>query len=96
MATTSEMLLGVLGVYLKYNFIYGIVLYSVLSLALVSWQRNSLNADKDKQCFNKYTIGNGVIMTLLIVLLLVSVLSFFLKDTAQGWINTWYGSAKVE
>jgi len=96
MATTSEMLLGLLGVYLKYNFIYGIVLYSVLSLALVSWQRNSLNADKDKQCFNKYTIGNGVIMTLLIVLLLVSVLSFFLKDTAQGWINTWYGITKVE
>jgi hypothetical protein len=96
MATTSEMLLGLLGVYLKYNFIYGIVLYSVLSLALVSWQRNSLNADKDKQCFNKYTIGNGVIMTLLLVLLIFSVLSFFLKDTAQDWINTWYKIAKVE
>ena len=96
MASTTDTIFGILGTYLKYNFRYGIVLYTVLSLALVSWQRNSLNADKDKQCFNKYTIGNGVIMTLLIILLIVALLSFFLKDTAQEWINTWYGITKVE
>ena len=93
MASAWETFLGLLGVYLKYNFIYGVVLYTVVSLSLTSWQRNSLN--KDKQCFKTYTVGNGFIMMFLIMLLLVSILQFFLKDTAQGWIDTWYSAAKA-
>jgi hypothetical protein len=92
MATISEKLLGVLGVYLQLNFQYGMVIYTIVSLALISWQRNGLDTDKDKQCFNKYTNGNGVIMFLLICALLVPIIEYYFKNTAQGWVNTWYGN----
>ena len=95
MATTSEMLLGILGVILRWNFRYGIVFWTVLSLALLSWQRHSLDNDKDKQCFTKYTVGNGTTLFFLSALLLVALLSFFLTDTVEGWINTWNGIKKV-
>lgn len=90
MATTSEMLLGILGVILRWNFRYGTVFWTVLSLALLSWQRHSLDNDKDKKCFDKYTVGNGITLFFLSALLLVAILSFILTDTVEGWINVYY------
>jgi hypothetical protein len=94
MATTSEILLGLVGVYLKYSPIYGTLIGLLICIALTSWQRNSL--DKDKQCRPTYDLGNGFLLAFLILTLIPVILQFFTKDIAQGWIDKWYGILKLD
>jgi hypothetical protein len=73
------------GVYFKYSFIYGIVVGLLISLALASWQNNSLQ--KDKNCKKSYMVGNGFLLTFLIGTLIPAIGQFFLKDWAQNLID---------
>jgi len=82
MLKTLEYLVGV---YFKYNFIYGVVSGLLISLALASWQNNSLQ--KDKNCKKTYMVGNGFLLTFLILTLIPAIGQYFLKDWAQSLID---------
>jgi hypothetical protein len=94
MASALEVFLGLVGVYLKYSPIYGTLMGLLICIFLTSWQRNSL--DKDKQCRPTYTVGNGFLLFFLISMLMPVILQFLTKDIAQGWIDKWYGILKLD
>jgi hypothetical protein len=87
-----EILQWLVGVYFKYNMIYGVLTGLIVSLIINAIERSFLL--KDKNC-KGYLFLSFPQMIFLGLSTFFAIAQFFLKDWAQGLINASYGNAPI-
>jgi hypothetical protein len=87
-----EILQWIVGVYFKYNMIYGVLLGLVISLIIASVERSFQMNDKNCKGYLLLTIPQMIALS---SATFFAIAQFFLKDWAQGLINASYGNAPI-
>ena len=87
-----EMLQWIVGVYFKYNMIYGVLTGLIISLIIAAVERSFQINDKNCKGYLLLTIPQ---MVSLVSATFFAIAQFFLKDWAQGLINASYGNVPI-
>jgi len=87
-----ETLQWLVGVYFKYNMIYGVLAGLVISLIINAVERSFLLKDKNCKGYLFLSLPQTIF---LVSATFFAIAQFFLKDWAQGLINSSYGNVPI-